>query len=218
MVFRRGDMNSNRTSPGKGVLNCVCCVALTLAGTHVGRAQVTNLFATPHPVPPSVLVNVQGTYYNDISLTTPIFTRTDSTINFNWGLGSPDPRINVDNFSVRWTGFVVPPYSGTYTFYATSDDGIRVWLNGSLIIDSWIDQAATQHPSGLINLTADTLYDFQVDYYEHSGDAVAQLAWTGPNIGYEIVGSTFYPSPAGDAFGSSLSGIGQAQYAVGAPL
>jgi hypothetical protein len=211
-------MKSNRNSPPTRLPDCFCIMLVFWAGGNFAEAQVTNLFSAPHPTPPSVLVNVQGTYYNNISLTTPIFTRNDATINFNWGLGSPDPRINVDNFSVEWTGFIVPPYSGTYTFYATSDDGIRVWVNGTLIIDSWVDQSATQHSSSPINLTANTLYDFQVDFYEHSGDAVAQLAWTGPNIAYEIVGSTFYPSPAGDAFGSSLSGIGQGQYVVGAPL
>src|SRR5579859_642021 len=169
-------MKSNRSKLRIRLSKWFCVIALPLGCPQLADAQVTNLFAAPHPTPTSVLLNVQGTYYNDISLTTPIFTRNDATIDFNWGLSSPDPRINVDNFSVQWTGFVVPPYSGTYTFYATSDDGIRVWVNGSLIIDSWVDQAATQHASAPISLTANTLYDFQVDYYEHTGDAVAQLA------------------------------------------
>ena len=90
--------------------------------------------------------------------------RMDTNINFNWGTGSPDPSISADNFTVRWTGSVQPQFNETYTFYTTTDDGVRLWVNGQLLIDEWVDQSATtykrfhhpqrpaalQHPDGLL--------------------------------------------------------------------
>src|SRR5438045_505562 len=84
-----------------------------------------------------------GKYYGDMSLTTYRLTRTDAAVNFDWGGGSPDPSITADLFSARWTGMVVPRYAETYTFYTTTDDGVRLWIDGQLIIDKWVDQAPT---------------------------------------------------------------------------
>ena len=175
-------MNLQLTSRRARILKRFGALALGLAAWHTAPGQVTPIFTNNHPQPTSVLQQLQGTYFNDTSLSTPVFTRNDSTINFNWGLGSPDPRINVDNFSVHWVGYLVSPYSGTYTFYSVSDDGFRLWVNGQLIIDSWVDQAATEHASTPIALSADTLNTIEAEFYEHSGDAVAQLSWSGPNI------------------------------------
>ena len=72
---------------------------------------------------------------------TPVLTRTDSTVNFNWRGGSPDAQLPCDKFSVRWTGQVEAQYSETYTFITRSDDGVRLWVNGERIIDNWTDHA-----------------------------------------------------------------------------
>ena len=58
-------------------------------------------------------------------------TRIDPTVDFDWGTGSPAAAIGADTFSVRWTGQVQAPFSGTYTFYTVSDDGVRLWVNGA---------------------------------------------------------------------------------------
>ncbi|MDB6065398.1 MAG: hypothetical protein JWR26_1606, partial [Pedosphaera sp.] len=60
--------------------------------------------------------------------TAPTLVRTDATVNFNWGTGSPDPSISADTFTARWTGMVQPQFSQTYTFYTTTDDGVRLWV------------------------------------------------------------------------------------------
>ncbi|MDB6066991.1 MAG: hypothetical protein JWR26_3199, partial [Pedosphaera sp.] len=60
--------------------------------------------------------------------TAPTLVRTDATVNFNWGAGSPDPSISADTFTARWTGMVQPQFSQTYTFYTTTDDGVRLWV------------------------------------------------------------------------------------------
>src|SRR4051812_10140137 len=70
-------------------------------------------------------------YFNNQTLTAPAtLGRTDATVNFNWGSGSPAAGVAVDHFSARWTGQVEALFSQTYTFFTTSDDGARLWVNG----------------------------------------------------------------------------------------
>ena len=120
---------------------------------------------------------LRGLYYNNMDFTSLKVSRVDGTVNFNWGTGSPDASIGADTFSVRWTGQVQPLYSQSYTFYSTTDDGVRVWVNGVLLIDHWVDQGATEW-SGAIALTAGQKYNLQMDYYENGGGATAQLSWS----------------------------------------
>jgi hypothetical protein len=83
-----------------------------------------------------------GEYFDNIDFSDPVLSRTDATVNFNWGAGSPDPNIEVDSFSVRWTGQILAPTTGTYQFFTTTDDGVRLFINGQQVINSFINQAA----------------------------------------------------------------------------
>jgi endoglucanase Acf2 len=137
---------------------------------------------------------LKGEYYDNIDFTSPKLTRTDATVGFDWGGGSPDPSIGVDTFSVRWTGQVQPRFSETYTFFTTSDDGVRLRVNGQLLIDKWIDQGPTEH-SGTIALTAGQKYDITIEYYERGGGAVAKLAWSSARQAKEMIAQTqLYPA------------------------
>ncbi len=107
-------------------------------------------------------------------------------MNFDWGGGSPDPSISSDTFTARWIGMVQPQYDQTYTFYTTSDDGARLWVNGQLIVDRWVDQSPTT-ASGTITLKAQQKYNIRMDYYENGGGAVAQLAWSSPSTPQAII-------------------------------
>ncbi len=115
--------------------------------------------------------------------------RIDTNINFNWGSGSPDPSISADSFTVRWTGSVRSQFNQTYTFYTTTDDGVRLWVNGQLLIDEWVDQAPTTY-SGSISLKAQQLYNIRMEFYENGGGAVAQLAWSSPSTTQAIIPKT----------------------------
>src|SRR6266481_8497341 len=90
-------------------------------------------------------------YFNDASpgaFSSVVFNRTDSSINFNWGTGSPDPSVNVDLFSARWTGNFTFTASN-YQFTAVTDDGMRFYVDGVLVPfdqgDAWKDQAPTTY-------------------------------------------------------------------------
>jgi hypothetical protein len=119
--------------------------------------------------------------------TPPTLTRLDPTINFDWGSGSPDPLISVDTFSARWTGTIQPRYTDTYVFYPSSDDGERVYINNVRILDSWIDQGTTEHPSSPVYLIAGQNYSIKMEFYENGGGAAAQLRWGASFLPKEII-------------------------------
>ena len=75
-------------------------------------------------------------------------------------------RSRATNFSVRWTGSVIPTTTEAYTFYPSADDGVRLWINGTLVVDKWIDQGTTEYASPAINLTAGTPALFRMEYYQ----------------------------------------------------
>jgi uncharacterized repeat protein (TIGR03806 family) len=121
--------------------------------------------------------NTTSVAFTNVTFTDPpTLTRTDATVNFSWTAG-PDPRIGQTNFTARWTGSVQPQFNGTYTFYATVDDGVRLWVNGQLLFNGWVDQPATTY-QGSIALNAQQLYNIRMDYYQDGGSAVAMLAWS----------------------------------------
>jgi hypothetical protein len=132
---------------------------------------------TPAPAPvPGTLGPWQGEYFKNTSLTgSPALVRSDAALNFNWGLGAPAAGFGADNFSVRWSGnfhFV----AGRYTFTTYSDDGVRLYVDGQLVINSW--QGMRGYRSGSVNLTAGA-HDVRLEYFERTGAAVLRLSWTG---------------------------------------
>jgi beta-glucosidase len=120
---------------------------------------------------------LSGVYFNNMDLSgTPTLTRIDSQVNFDWGEGSPDPSINADQFSVRWTGKLVPPESKTYELAVTKDDGVRLYIDGAPLINEWHDHAATTYTVS-VDLIADREYDIVMGFYENAIYAVARLQW-----------------------------------------
>lgn len=122
-----------------------------------------------------------GTHFTALAL-----TRTDRTVDFNWASGAPDPVVPADNFSVRWTGQILTPVTGTYTFTTASDDGVRLYLNGQLLIDNWKDHAVVQN-SATAALVANQKYDIRMEFYEHGVLATARLSWAYPGQALQVV-------------------------------
>ncbi len=115
-------------------------------------------------------------YWNNRTLSgDSTLTRYSEAIDYDWGDGSPDPSIDKDAFSVRWTRKVYFSTSGTYRFTGTMDDGMRVWVDDALVIDSWTD-SQVHSVSGDIWLNVGD-HDIKVEYYEAGGKAVAKMSW-----------------------------------------
>lgn len=124
--------------------------------------------------------------------------RIDSTIDFNWVRNSPDPRIRVDHFTGEWTGYISPEYSEEYTFTAKADDGVRVWIDGKLIIDQWNKQdqtldgfvqgaeTSTTHKSTL-KLKKGQKYPIKVEYFEDVQNASIQVKWASKSQPEQVI-------------------------------
>ena len=83
-------------------------------------------------------------FFNNATLSgTPALVREDAAIDFDWGVGSPDPAIQIDNFSARWTRTLTLAAS-TYRFVTYTDDGVRLYIDGVLKIDHFVPQSPTE--------------------------------------------------------------------------
>jgi hypothetical protein len=144
---------------------------------------------TPTPTPTALPTFVPppsgswlGEYYANRSLSGyPVVVRQDAAVDFNWGYGSPAPGIPADNFSVRWNRSLWFD-EGTYRFYANADDGVRVWVDGSLVIDQWHTWRPETY-SGEIWLGSG-YHQVVVDYYEEYGLAFISMWWERVNPNY----------------------------------
>ncbi|HEY7115155.1 MAG TPA: PA14 domain-containing protein, partial [Tepidisphaeraceae bacterium] len=147
--------------------------------------------STPAPVPaPTPAVGngngLLATYYDNNNFSGKTVSRTDKTVNFDWKTGSPDSAIAADTFSARWTGQVLAQKTEEYTFSTTSDDGVRLWVNGQELINDW-SVHAPREDSGKIKLEAGRKYDVKVEYYEQQYGAVMQLRWASGTTAKAII-------------------------------
>jgi glucose/arabinose dehydrogenase len=158
---------------------------------------------------------LRAEYFDNVDLTVRKFTRIDGNINYDWLTNSPDPRIGRDTFSARWTGRVMPRFSETYTFSTLSDDGVRLWVNGELIINNWSNHEATED-SATITLEANQRYALQLEYYDRSGTALIKLMWASANQPKEIIPpeQLFQPAPPTTVYVSDLTPL-QARNGLG---
>ncbi len=155
------------------------------------RPQARFAQFTDGPERPTM--GLTGQYFDNINFTGATITRIDQTVDYDWINYSPN-GIGPDTWSARWSGKVKPAYTETYTFYTTSNDGVRLWVDGKLIIDNWTDHPVTEN-NGRITLTAGQLYDIKMEYYENTGVAVAKLWWASARQSKQIVPySRLYPA------------------------
>ncbi len=131
---------------------------------------------------------VKGEYFNNMAVAgTPVLTRIDPAIDFSWAdPAGPGAPLGQDSFSARWTADLEIAIADAYTFITTSDDGVRLWLGDDLIVDSWVDQGATDHASKVQTLEPG-IYPLRMEYYENTGGAVAQLSWQTPFMARQVI-------------------------------
>jgi hypothetical protein len=131
--------------------------------------------ATPTPTPGTTTWRTE--YYGNRALSGIPLVRDEVGINFDWGNGSPAVGLPVDNFSARWTR-TLAFQAGTYRFYAQSDDGVRVWLDGQLLIDEWHDASGTVYSAERTLATGS--HTVRIEYFENLGDARLRFWWERP--------------------------------------
>lgn len=146
-----------------------------------------------------------GEYYNGENFEQKVLTRTDAQINFVWNNVPPAPGVDPNVFSVRWTGKIQTPETGTYLFRAHVDDGIRVRVNGQLVINAW-GLHDSERVGGRIYLEAGRQYDLQVEYFNAIREGEIQVYWQLPSatpafggaMGYndKLIDRRFFSLPA----------------------
>ena len=154
-----------------------------------------------------------GTYYTSVSGELPnnaaynvsqIFnpadlraTRTDATVDFNWNTTAFPAGVTTTNnyVAIRWLGQVQPQYSETYFFSTKSDDGVKLWVNGQLIIDRWVQQSVSPEWVGSIDLKAGVLYDIKLEYFQYTGNRETHLSWYSDSQVKQIIpANRLYPT------------------------
>ncbi|HEV7301279.1 MAG TPA: glycosyl hydrolase family 28-related protein [Tepidisphaeraceae bacterium] len=142
-------------------------------GANVTQAREVQ--GVPHP---AIVVNLGGTSIADGA----------------WGGGRPAAMAtgDSDTWSARFTGEVETLHgtgSSTYTFRTYSDDGVRVWVDGQLVINAWNDHGP-RYDSGSIALAAGRKYQLRVEYYDNTASGTLRLEWNRPGMAagtYEVV-------------------------------
>lgn len=125
-------------------------------------------------------------------------TRQEATLNFSWAdlktYEYAQALQRFSNYSMRFTGSIQPRFTETYTFHATADDGVRVWVNNTLIIDQWLVQAAPVTSTGTIALVAGQAVPIKVEYFRATGPGTLKLEWSSTTQTREVLPSlrTFY--------------------------
>lgn len=136
---------------------------------------------------------LRGEYFRSRDLSgTPALVRVDAQIGFRWDRGSPTDNlmargeagpgqgVPADNFSIRWSGQLLPPVSGSYRIEAAANDGFRLYLDGRLLLDHWQASDRLNADSASVELEAGRAYDIRLEYYEGERDAGVRLAWNMP--------------------------------------
>ena len=158
------------------------------AGTIIPGASFADLDGKPGAL--------SATYYQGMNFETKVAQRRDEMIAFDWdkkkreGVGEnlqrdPIPGLEMDRFSARWEGSVLTGDAGTYTFTLRADDGMRMWVDGKLIVDDWNARSAATK-SATIDLPAKTRVPIKVEYFQNIAPALIDLSWSLPTKGHEV--------------------------------
>jgi beta-glucosidase len=146
-------------------------------GTRIGNFKAVPIPSQYIKTPDGKSDGFLGEYFNNVKFEgQPVFTRVDTNINFDYKVGSPDPKIANDNFSIRWTAKFTAPQTRKYHFSVSSDDGSRLYIDGKMMIDNWKDHGERAMTCE-INMDAAKTYDMKIEFYEGAGDAVIRLGW-----------------------------------------
>ena len=178
-------------------------IRVSLSGTLRARAFAPG-FSASGATSADYLINpvigtgtgLLGNYFAGIQdpTGTPTASRIDALLNFDWGGGSPISGVDGNNWAGEWKGQIQAMTTGVYTLYTNTDDGVRVYIDGNLVIDNYTYHAPTIDQTTL-NWTAGEKHTIDIKFFQGSGGSVMQLLWSAPAIPRQFVPTTqLYPA------------------------
>lgn len=187
-----------------------------LAYGHPGATTICGLLFALLTLPAAIRAappeqGLRGEYFPDRSFTTRGAVRRDGPIDFTFDRQFPYQGDKLPeksdghyvNFSIRWTGRVVPRYSETYTFHVTVDDGALLWIDNRLIIRTWRDQAPTEY-KGEVDLAADKPVPIKLLYYNGGGAGAIKLSWSSASQKKEVIPRAGFLRPESEPAAASI--------------
>ena len=173
--------NQHLVTPREGIIRRAGSATTVsfVAGTVLPSGGGVPTTAVPESMlrAPDGQPGLRGEYFTNRTLSgASALSRIDRSVDFSWGSGSPTAALPPDDFSVRWTGKLVPNASGHYLLSIAGDDGYRLWLDGRRILEDWTDHAPRAR-AAVATLEAGRSYDIVLEYYEHGGGAEVHLSY-----------------------------------------
>jgi hypothetical protein len=178
-----------------GAVGVLCFLLFDLAAPGAGHAADVQLVHNLPPPSTSAFGNTPTTtaflplvygvlpvvnlwsaaYYDNADLAgDPVYTAQEKRVDYNWGQDSSPVGLPLDHFSIRWTGDWDFEY-GIYTFFVYADDGVRLWLDDDLLIDSW--QPGMGSHQATRTITTAGRHRLRLEYFERTGGAAISLGW-----------------------------------------
>ena len=166
--------------PGSYSLSAIATDNLGASTTSTLVAVVVNSGGGP------IGTGLTAQFFNNKTLAgSPVVTRVDATVDFTWP-AAPTTGVTPDNFSARWSGKIQSDYSQVFTFYVKSDDGERLYVNGNLVTNDFVDHASRER-SGTVSMVAGQQYDIVLEFYDACCAADVKLSWSSASVSKQVV-------------------------------
>jgi hypothetical protein len=172
-----------------------------ILSNFLGMAIIFSMFSTiVQPLSAIAISNnvngLLGQYYTFTSTDTtfPLQTLKSQCIDHSINSDDLTPLLNTmtgqkEYTAVRWTGKIQAKVTGAHTFYYKGDNGVRIWVDGQLILDHWVNDWDNSLQSTAVSMTAGQKYDIKIEYFQASGGANFHLSWSAPGLVKEDVPS-----------------------------
>ena len=116
----------------------------------------------------------------------PVLKRVEANVDFQGNNVSPAPGLPAGNYSIRWTGQLVPPVDGDYRLGGSTDGGYRVYLDEKKFMDD-SQPHGTRTMTNLVHLQAGHAYPIRMEYFHTWWESTARLLWLPPNLSQDAV-------------------------------
>jgi beta-glucosidase len=177
-----GNYNGTPSAP----VTILAGIRKRFANSRIEYVQGTGLTGTAvRPVPQAALYTtaaktvhgLKGEYFDNPDLQgEPVLRRIDASVNFTWGFNGVSPRLKKD-YSVRWTGLLVPQETSDYLLGFTGQDGYRVWVDDQLLVEDWTRHRPSTTITAPVHLEKNRAYAIRIEYFQTIRSAEAKLVW-----------------------------------------